>query len=246
MSRLRLFQIRLAASAALLLLVFALVRLLWYPGAYFTISGVSTQFWILVGVVMAVGPVLSTFVYKPAKKSLVMDLGILAAVELAAVIVAAAILFQGRPYFAVFAVDRFEAVALGEISGLDVSPDLLVGQTGQRQRLVYAELPEDPDILSTLINETVLLGMADIDRRPEFWRPYSDGIATIRAAALPLEALLGGDETRSAAVDKWLAKFGGSAHEYIYLPLRGKAGDATIILRADTGYPVTTIEIDPW
>lgn len=246
MSRLRLFLTRLAASAALLLLVFTLVRLRWYPGAYFTISGVSTQLWILAGVVMVVGPILSTFVYKPAKKGLIMDLGILAAVELAAVIVAAAMLFQGRPYFAVFAVDRFEAVAWQDISGSDVPQDFLVGQPGQKQRLVYAELPEDPERMLALIDETVFQGMADIDRRPEFWKPYSDGIVTVKAAARPLEALLDRDDRRSVAVNKWLVKSGGSAQDYIVLPLRGRADDAIIILGADTGYPVATLAIDPW
>jgi hypothetical protein len=245
MSRLRLFQIRLAASAALLLLVFTLTRLLWYPGAYFTISGVSTQLWILLGVVMVVGPVLSTFVYKPGKKSLVMDLGILAVVEMAAVIVAAAIIYQGRPYFAVFAVDRIEAVAWQEVSGADVPQDLIVGQRGQKQRLVYAQLPDDPEKMSALIDETVFLGMADIDRRPEFWKSYSAGIATIKAAALPLENLLD-DESRAAAAGTWLADHGGSAQDYIYLPLRGRAGDALIILSAETALPVATLAIDPW
>jgi hypothetical protein len=246
MSRLRLFQIRLAASAALLLLVFALVRLLWYPGAYFTISGVSRQLWILAGVVMVVGPVLSAVVYKPGKKGLIMDLGILAAVELAAVIVASALLFQGRPYFTVFAVDRFEAVAAQEISGSPFAQDLLVSRPGQKPQLFYAELPEDPERMDALIDETVFQGMADIDRRPEFWKPYSAGIATIKAAALPLEALLSGDESSAAVVNAWLVKYGGDAHEYIYLPLRGRADDAIIILSADIGYPVATLEVDPW
>jgi len=246
MSRLRLFQIRLAASAALLLLVFTLVRLLWYPGAYFTISGVSTQLWILVGVVMVVGPVLSTFVYKPGKKGLVLDLVILAVVELAVLVTASLLIFQGRPYFAVFAVDRFEAVTWQEISGSDVSRDFLISQPGQEQRLVYAELPEDPERMSALINETVFLGMADIDRRPEFWKPFSDGIVTVKAAARPLEALLGRDDRRSVAVNKWLLKSGGGVQDYIVLPLRGRADDAIIILSADSGYPVGTLAVDPW
>ena len=246
MSRLRLFQIRLAASAALLLLVFALVRLLWYPGAYFTISGVSRQLWILAGVVMVVGPVLSAVVYKPGKKGLVLDLVILAAVELAVLVVATVLIFQGRPYFSVFAVDRFEAVVLGEVSGSDIPEALLGRRPDQQQRLVYAELPEDPERMDALIDETVFQGMADIDRRPEFWKPYSDGISIVKAAARPLQALLGRNDRRSIIVNKWLATSGGSAQDYIVLPLRGRAGDATIILSADNGYPVATLAVDPW
>lgn len=246
MSRLRFFQIRLAASAALLLLAFTLIRLLWYPGAYFTISGVSRQLWILVGVVTVVGPVLSTFVFKPRKKSLVMDLGILAVVEVAVVVVVAAMVFQERPYFTVFAVDRFEAVGAQEISGAPVPQDLLVGQPGQKPRLIYAELPEDAERMNALIDETVFEGMADIDRRPEFWKPYPDGIATVKAAARPLEALLGRNDRRSIVVNKWLETSGGSAQDFIVLPIRGRADDAIIILGIDDGYPVATLAVDPW
>jgi len=246
MSRLRLFQIRLAASAALLTVVFTLVHLLWYPGAYFTISGVSRHLWVVVGVVAVVGPVLSTFVYKPGKKGLVLDLVILAAAELAVLVAGSLLIFQGRPYFSVFAVDRFEAVALGEVSGSEVPEALLGRQADQQQRLIYAELPEDPERVSALIDETVLQGMADIDRRPEFWKPYSDGVATVKAAARPLEALLGRNDRRSDAVNKWLEKSGGSAQDYIVLPLRGRADDAIIILSADSGYPVGTLAVDPW
>jgi hypothetical protein len=37
MARLKVFQWRLAGSGALLLLVFAVIRVFWYPGAFFEI-----------------------------------------------------------------------------------------------------------------------------------------------------------------------------------------------------------------
>ena len=111
---------------------------------------------------------------------------------------------------------------------------------------IYAELPEDPEKMSALIDETIFYGMADIDRLPEFWKPYSDGIVTVKAAARPLQALLGRDDRRSVVVNKWLLKSGGSAQDYIVLPLRGRAGDGIIVLDADSGYPVATLVVDPW
>ena len=117
MTRLQVFQIRSVASLALLLVVFGVVRLLWYPGAYFAISGVLTQLAVLAGVVLVVGPILTTFVFKPGKKGLTADLWILAAIEVIVVVVAVSVMFQRQPHFAVFAVDRFEAIALQDVSG---------------------------------------------------------------------------------------------------------------------------------
>lgn len=62
---------------------------------------------------------------------------------------------------------------------------LLGRQPDQQQRLIHAQFPEEPEEISRLIDETLFQGMADIDRRPEFWKPYSAGIAAIKATAIP-------------------------------------------------------------
>ena len=246
MTRFRVFQLRLLASAALLLLLFSVVRLLWYPGAFFAVSGVYKQLLVLAAVMFVVGPVLSAFVFKPGKKGLAFDLRVLAGVELLAVVVAGALLFQRQPHFAVFAVDRFEAVGRAEVDLGKLQTALDTTRPGHTPRLVYAKLPEDPDVFSRLIDETVFYGMADIDRRPEFWEPYTNGIREIKKAARPLDELLQGEDEKRRAVAGWLAATGSVAADYLYLPLRGKAGDAMIILHGDIGFPVATLSVDAW
>ncbi len=246
MSRFRVFQLRLLASATLLLLLFSVVRLLWYPGAYFAVSGVYKQLLVLAAVVVVVGPVLSAFVFKPGKKGLAFDLRVLAAVEILAVTIAGILLFQRQPHFAVFAVDRFEAVGRAEVDLGKLQTALDTTRPGHAPRLVYAKLPDDPDVFSRLIDETVFYGMADIDRRPEFWEPYASGIAEIKKAARPLDELLQGEDDQRRAVASWLAATGSLAADYLYLPLRGRAGDAMIILHKDIGFPVATLSVDAW
>lgn len=246
MSRTRLFLLRLAATAALLSLVFSVVRGLWYPGAYFAISGAGRYVLILVAVVVVIGPALSALVYKPGKKHLALDLGVLAAVEVAAVIAATTVLYLRQPHFSVFAVDRFEAVALGDVDRAMIANGAMRTRPGHEPRLVYAEMPTDPGALSQLIDETLMQGKPDIDRRPDFWRPYAQGIPTIRDAASPFAVLLEGDDQRARAGARWLSRSGLEAGELIYLPLRGRLRDAAIILHADTVYPVATLDVDPW
>ncbi len=246
MTRLRVFQIRLAATSGLLLLVFAVVRLLWYPGAYFAISGVGKLFMVLVAVTLVVGPGLSAFVYKPKKKGLITDLGLLALVEVVTVVIAVSIIYARQPFFTVFAVDRFEAVSRLEVDTAQFGHAAFRTRPGHEPRLVYAELPQDPEVFSKLIDETVFEGKRDIDRRPEFWKPYAAGIPVIKGAAKPLENLLNGDQGRAQQVQRWIAQHQGNAREFVYLPLRGKTGDATMILHADIGYPVDILQVDPW
>jgi len=246
MNRARVFQLRLAASAALLLLAFGLIRLLWYPGEYFAVFGVRNQFLLLILASLVLGPALSAMVYKPGKKGLAIDLGVLVALELAAVITASSLLYARQPYYLVFAVDRFEAVSRLEVDTGQITYPSLLDRPGHEPRLVFAELPEDPEVFDRLLDETIFEGKKDIDRRPEFWKPYTAGIATMKAAAKPLSDLLNDDQERAGSVRRWLSRREEGADEFLYLPLRGKVRDVVIIVHADIGYPVDLLPVDPW
>lgn len=246
MSRAHFFQVRLAISAAVLLFVYSAIRALWYPGAYYETAGASRQVWVLIAVVLVVGPVLSTLVYRPGKKGLATDLAVLAFVELAALGAAATLLFIRQPYFTVFAVDRFEAVSRQEVTNLAAARERFGDRPGHAPRLVFARLPEDPEHLQALIDETVLMGMPDIDRRPEFWWPYASGVGAVKAAGRPLPDLAAASADHAGVVAAWLRGRGRTAGEFLFLPLRGKAGDAALVIDAAIGYPVATIAVDPW
>jgi hypothetical protein len=226
--------------------VFAVIRLLWYPGAYFAIFGIGRLLLVLAVVSLIVGPALSAFVYKPGKKSLAMDLSLLAVVEIIVIVLAVSVIYARQPFYTVFAVDRFEAVSRQEIDARQISHAALLTRPGHEPRLVFAELPQDPEVFSKLIDETVFEGKGDIDRRPEFWKPYAAGVSVVKEAAKPLENLLKGDDHRAARVLRWLAQQQGGRQDFLYLPLRGKTGDALIILHADIGYPVDILNVDPW
>ena len=151
-----------------------------------------------------------------------------------------------QPYFTVLAVDRFEAVPLSEIDPAEILYEELRRRPAHQPRLVYAEMPTDPEVVNQLIDETVLQGKNDIDRRPEFWKPYAAGVRHLRQAARPLTDLIAEDSVRGRKAQRWLARRGGAARDYLFLPLRGKEADAVMILHADIGYPVGALAVDPW
>ena len=242
MTRLHVFLLRTAASAAVLLTVFAIVRVLWYPGAYFPILGADKQFLVLAVATFVIGPVLSAVVYKPGKRNLRFDLAALATVEAAAILTALSLLYLRQPHFAVFTVDRFETVARGEVDLAALPADISARRPGVAPRLIYARMPDDPDVVSQLIDETVLRGQPDIDRRPSFWRRDRSGIPD----GPPLDSLLNGDTRRAARMQRWLDSAGRDPSSLRFLPIRGRVGDAVIVLHADIGYPVATLNIDPW
>jgi hypothetical protein len=246
MTRAKVFKIRFAATAFLLLLAVAIVRLLWYPGGYFAISGVSRLLLILVVVVVVLGPGLSAVVYKPGKPGLRFDFIVIACVEIAVLGWALFEIRDRRPAFTVFAVDRFEVIARSDVDLAPLGNSSLVTKPGHTPRLIYAELPSDPKIMNQLIDDTVFLGKADIDRRPEFWRSYAKGVATVKARSRPLSHFFTLGEDLSGPVKRWLARRNASASDYAYLPIRASGGDAIMIVHKDVGYPVGIVAVDPW
>lgn len=246
MTRLRLFQIRLAATGGLMLLLVAVVRLLWFPGAYSAIFGVSRLLLLIAVIALIIGPVLSVVVYKPGKKGLKLDLVVLTSLEIAAVAFGAWQLYARQPFYAVLAVDRFEAVSRAEIDASQIVEPTLLTRPGHAPRLVYAELPNDPVAVDRLIDETLFEGKQDIDRRPEFWRPYTAGVPHLKAVARPLGFMLSEESERGKRARRWLARNGGGAGDFIFVPLRGPNRDAAMILHADVGFPVGTLDVDPW
>jgi hypothetical protein len=246
MTRATLFAQRFAATGSLLLLAFLVIRFLWFPGGFFQIFGVAKLFLILVAVNLVVGPGLSTLLYKPGKRGLKFDLIIVACIEIAILGWAMVEILERRPAFVVFAVDRFEAVTVSEVDLEQLTNSQLAVRPAHAPRLIYAELPTDVDAKSRLIDETVILGMQDIDRRPEFWKPYAQGMSFIKTAAKPLSELLSASDLRAGLIEQWLARQKLSVDDYRYLPVQGRIADGMIILHADTGYPVDVLAIDVW
>lgn len=182
--------------------------------------------------------------YRPGKRGLLLDLVVVLVIELAGIGVVAMDLYSKRPYFAVFAVDRFELVAADEVDWATIRYEELMGKPFASPRLVYAKLSDDPSKLTALIEETVLNGGADIDRRPEFWLPYLHGVASVRGSLLPLERAIAGGN--GAPVQAWLGREGLRAEDFGYLPVRGQAADAAIIIERASSTPVTILNFDPW
>lgn len=241
-TRSRFFLLRLALTALFLMVLLGLAALDWYPGLLLQMSGTSRQLVVAAGVALVIGPGLSVVLYRPGKRRLLFDLAVVLVIEVAVIVFIAHDLHQRRPYFAVFAVDRFELVTANEVNWADIRYDELRSKPFGHPRLVFAKLPEDPEVVTALIDDVVIGGGPDIDRRPEFWLPYSEGVQAVRESLSQLENTRNGKEL----IDAWLESDALDASDFGYLPLRGRLGDAAIVIDRSSGVPVRILNFDPW
>jgi hypothetical protein len=240
MSRGRAFSIHFGLSVLAAMVAAAVVLLLWYPAPYFSAlrgwDAARTQLLVF----FAAGPLLTLILFKPGKRGLKLDVVVVALLQLAALVHGLTVLHRDRPQFVVFAVDRFFVLTAG-----DLSPEQLAaarkahGTTKQGPVLVVATLPSDERERQRLLDETLFQGKPDIERRPELWRPFADGVRQVVARQRPLSVLRAAHP--HAAVD-----LGPDQTPRGFLPLAVGDRHITAIVDASTGVPVESVDVDPW
>jgi hypothetical protein len=248
-SRPRAFMGHLALSAVVVGAVCALIFFVWYPHPYFQAIGAWIVLRILVGVDLVLGPVLTLILFKPGKRGLKFDLAFIACVQLAALGYGVNVIYRERPYFNVFAVDRFTVYAYRDVDSEQWNAALAAGRLDAKPwrgpTLVVATRPSDSAGYQRLIDET-LAGKPDIDRRPEFWRRYEEDVAQIVARQRPLAALRAARPESSAAIVALATRLGLPEERLGFLPMTAKNRDVSVIVDATAGELLEVIDVDPW
>ena len=248
-SRPRAVLTHLGVSAGIVGAACGLIFIVWYPQPYFLATGASHVLGVLIGVDLVLGPLLTAIVFKPGKRGLKLDLAVIALVQLAAFVYGVTAIYRGRPYFTVFAVDRFYVLARGDVVPEELARherDDWLRKPMRGPLFVAASRPTDLAAAQKLLDETVLQGKADIERRPDFWKPYSDAAAQVGARALPLAALKAARPQAAAAIDALAGRLGVPEQRLGFLPLIARNRDLSFIVDATSGVPLEVLDVDPW
>ena len=244
-SRLRAFSGHLMLSLLIVSLVFAVVFLLWYPAPFFAAVGAWSVIRILVGVDLVLGPLLTLIVFKPGKRLLIVDVVFIAIVQFSALVYGVAVLYDERPQFAVFALDRFHVM-----SDQDVPEELRAQHDWIRKPfrgplMASARLPESIEEQQRLIEETVFGGAPDIEQRPSLWVPYAQDTEVVGRDAYSID-LLRSSPNASDQIDRTVARLGTDEAELGFYPMVTAKNEACAIVDRSTGELLAVLDIYPW
>ena len=245
MSRGRAFFGHLLLSFAIVTTAFAAVFFLWYPTPFFAAVGASSIIRILIGVDLVLGPLLTLIVFKPGKRLLIVDVVFIAIVQISALIYGATVLFEERPYFAVFALDRFHILAEQDVNPATRAQFDWIEKPAIGPLLASARLPETIEAQQRLMEETVFGGAPDIEQRPELWVPFAEDTDVAAGAAYPL-AMLRMTPAATELVDRTIARLGVDESELGFLPIISAKNDACLILSLETAELLAVLDINPW
>lgn len=246
-TRLRAAGIHLGASLAVALLAGVLVFALWYPHPYRELSGGMHLFLLVVSVDVALGPLITFFIFNRNKprNELRRDLVMVALLQGAGLVYGLWTVQLARPVHMVFEYDRFRIVHHVEVPmdleahaprGIEVAP--WTGPT------LIALRPFRSEREKMEMTMQALQGV-HLAARPDLWELYQTARPRVLQAARPVTALKTRFPQQAAAIDAVLQRAGRSAAGASYLPLVARKAEAwTVLLDATTAEVLGTVPLD--
>jgi hypothetical protein len=218
-SRERAALVHLGLSALVFVIVIVPLLMLWYPPPLFFSDGGWAVIRIAFGVDIVVGPLLTLVVFKVGKPGLKFDLGIIAALQIAALVWGIRLMYQEKPEFLVFADDRFSTITKGLLVDSKRPLDELEKFDGHRPPHVFVKLPDDPAEVLRMKLEMGARSEA-LFRLADRYEPMTaQNLARVYAQRLDMPRLVGPWPEYKADYEAFIAAHKADAGEYVFIPL---------------------------
>jgi len=244
--RVRAALIHLGLSAIVALPVALSIHIAWYPDVLILGAAARHLFFLIVGLVVTMGPFLTLVIFRPGKWGLRFDLWCIAILQLSALAFGAYVMFEARPVYLAFVVDRFAVVRAdgfpagalekGHANGYDS-----LSLTGPR--LVGVKLPDSPEERFQLAVSA--MAGTDAEYYPKYYVPYDDVRVRVRGMGRPIALLRKINAARGAQVDAAVASTGRKEDELRYLPMRSDKADFAVLVD-NTGDVLEITSLVPW
>lgn len=193
-------------SAAVLFLVFAWVRWVWYPGAFFTAARGINLLGIIVPVDVIIGPLITLIIFNPVKQAaLKRDMAIIFIAQVVFLLYGIFTLYSARPVYVALVEKDFYLVTANEIEPQDqqkakdpqFQKQPLFGPQWVSTAVTDAKVRED----LAFNNALTRLGQQNL---PEYFKSYDSALSEVKAAALASSKLVELNLERREALQKYV------------------------------------------
>ena len=244
-----------ARASALHLVVSILVMIgmasvvfgLWFPYPYRSLASGNQMFWLVVGVDVVCGPLLTLVLFKPAKSrvELTVDMTMVVGIQLIALLYGLYSINLARPVVVIYEVDRFVAVSKAELeldSFKDAKDRLNIGWFS-RPELLSVRPPKDG--AETIESVELSLRGLEPSQRPSWWQPYTLGVPEVKQRMRKLSDLRSTSSVQDqAAIDAAVRSSQVTLQNVFYLPLTSrKMLDGWIMILNSEAQPVGYAEV---
>lgn len=185
------FLRHLVLSLALGACTSALVFLVWFPSPFRELSGGLNLFFLILMVDVVCGPVLTLLLLHPSKSrvALMVDISLIAMVQLSALAYGLHTLSYSRPQALVFEVDRFRVVSYADIPEVEQAhvPVWVRPWSLERPRVLGTRNARSGEEKLTSVDAS--LQGVEPSQRPSWWQDYALSVPRVLGRAQSLQAL---------------------------------------------------------
>jgi hypothetical protein len=155
-------------------------------------------------------------------------------------------LYEEKPYYMVFAIDRLEFVAKKAVDQSAIRFDELREKKFGKLIQVFARPPEGTEEYQRYLDSIIFDGKPDLERRPEYYEPWSAGADTIRQRIKPIEDIRPVTPREKKNVQKAIDKYVATHRNLGILPIGGIERDVGMLLDRDTLQILAVLDANPW
>ena len=213
-----------------------------YPAPFFQASGGMNLLGIILGIDVVIGPVLTFLIFDREKKSLRIDLWIVASLQIVALGYGLYVTAMSRPVFMTYVVDRYEMVSAADVDDVEFqkAPISLKKPRWGHPEIAYAEQPTNQDERSTIMFSS--MNGVDLNRLFRYYKEAPLAKSKIIEKAIPTAQLNSYNDQQAVrkAIDPY------SKRNLAYVPVQGKRRDLTALVDAKTGELIKVVDLRPW
>lgn len=241
------FRIRYFLSHLLISLIVASFSLwlifgYWYPAPFYNMLGIGGLAFMMLAIDVILGPILTLLIAKEGKKSLKMDLTVIALVQVVALAYGLYSINKGRPVALAFDINRFEIALNYNLDNEEKREIVKRYADEQHTKIPFVAVrpaKDEAEYQERIKNELEnnILSSAN----PQLYEGVADNFDIIQAKAKPVTKLT--EFNDEALVKPVLAKYPQADK---FLPIVGSAKSITVLIDTKNKTVVDIVELRPW
>ena len=224
-----------------------LVFYVWYPWPFYEIVSGRELFWLVIGVDVVCGPLLTLVLWNPAKsaKELTLDMSLVGLVQVAALTYGMSTVTDTRPVRLVFEVDRIRLVSASEINPaqLELAVKSLHKLPWTGPVLVGIRQPKDNQEMM----ESIDLSLKGLEPslRPDWWQTYDLSVPEVLKAGRSIAVLRANRPADAERINAAVRAAKSPESDLLWLPLTaGRSSDWVVLLHKASALPVSYARVD--
>lgn len=232
-------------SQIIILAFLSYAYFVWYTQSLIDLSGFKKLALVLISVNIVLGPLMVLIATRKKHQKQNLDLLGLLSIQVLALIFGAYSVYQQRPAYAVFTIDRFTLIKAHQAKPEKARYNEFKLSPLSGPKLAYALRPKDPIKRQQILMEHMYKGESDLDGRSEYYEPYSKFSVEIVNKGLDINEILKVKGSKKK-LESFFDKYGGNKDLYAYLPLQTFENDVIWVLDKKNAEPIGILDIDPW